>query len=90
MFGMFTTTNFVRIFYIAILLGMGIMITNIFTRMLFPAVILSICGIVEPLISSCLLHFFDSEEIPSGFSCIGFSFMVLGLLMIIAGRSAIL
>jgi hypothetical protein len=46
MFGLFTITNFVRIFYVAILLGMGIMITNVFTNIIFPATIISISGII--------------------------------------------
>lgn len=46
--------------------------------------------VMEPLISSCLLHLFSSESIPSGFTSIGFGFMIPGLLMILAGRNAVL
>lgn len=90
MFGLFTIENFVRIFYVSILLGLGFLFTNIFTYIIFPVAIMSIAGIIEPLVSSILLHMFDSEEIPSGFTCIGFSFMIPGLLMIVAGRNSVL
>ena len=90
MFGLFTISNFIKIFYISILFGLWMMISNLFISIMFPAVVIKISEIVEPLVTSCILHFFGSEEIPSGFTSIGFSFGVPGLLMIIAGRNAVL
>ena len=90
MFGLFTIDNFVRIFYVSILLGLGFLVSNIFTQIIFPVAIISITGIIEPLVSSMLLEVFNGEDIPSGFTCIGISFMIPGLLMIVAGRNSVL
>lgn len=46
-------------------------------------------GIFEPLVTSILYHVIGLEPIPSGLTCIGFSFIVPGQLMIVAGQSII-
>jgi hypothetical protein len=71
------------------MLGIGLMITNVLVNQIFSEIIRAMAGVFEPLVTSILYHMLDLEPVPSGLTCIGFSFIVPGQLMIVAGQGII-
>lgn len=77
------------VFYVSIMLGIGLMLSNILINQMFSESIRAMAGIFEPLVTSIIYHMLALEPVPSGLTCIGFSFMVPGQLMIVAGQSTL-
>jgi hypothetical protein len=59
LFGLFTLENFVMVFYVSIMLGIGLMLSNILINQIFSESIRAMSGIFEPLVTSIIFHMLE-------------------------------
>lgn len=85
-FGLFTYENFVNIFYVSVLLGLWMVIANILIAQIFNTVIIDIASTFELLICCFIWDLFGLEHFPPGRTCIGYAFLMPGLVFIIGGK----
>ena len=57
-FGLFTSLNFVSIFYVSIMLGLNLIIANVLVNQIFSVFIRNIASCFEIVITSTTFHFF--------------------------------
>jgi len=88
-FGLFTRTNFVGILYVSILLGLWLIIVNTLIAQIFTIVIIDIASTFELIICCCIWNLFGLEKFPPGMTCIGYAFLMPGLVFIIGGRGVL-
>jgi hypothetical protein len=88
-FGLYTYTNFVSVFYVSIMLGLTMILTNIFVRQIFSELIINVSSRFEIIYSSIFYHILRVEQIPSGMTCIGYCFLVPGLIFILVAHAAL-
>lgn len=85
-FGLFTYENFVGILYVSILLGIWMIIVNILISQIFTTVIIDIASTFELIICCFVWNLFGLEKFPFGMTCLGYAFLMPGLVFIIGGR----
>ena len=85
-FGLFTYENFVGIMYVSILLGIWMIIVNILIDQIFTLVIIDIASTFELIMCCFIWNLFGLEKFPFGMTCLGYAFLMLGLVFIIGGR----
>ena len=88
-FGLFTSKNFVSIFYVSIILGLNLILANVLVNQLFSLFIRNMTSSFEIVITTTLFHIFSLEESYSGLTNLGLCFIVPGMMMIIGGQGSL-
>jgi len=88
-FGLFTGYNFVSIFYVAIMLGINLMLSNILVNQIFSPFIIKMSSSFHTLLIALFLNMFDVELTYSGYTALSFGFIVPGLILILSGQNAL-
>lgn len=88
-FGIVNEQNFVSIFYVAIMLGLNLMLSNIFITQIFSSYIIKISDSFLILITAVFFHLFNLELTRTGYTSLSFGFFVPGLILILSGQNAL-
>lgn len=77
------------VFYVSIMLGLTLIMTNILVRQVFSELIINIASRFEIVETSVIYHVLGLELVPSGLTCLGYSFIVPGLVFILGGQATL-
>lgn len=69
------------------MLGLNLMIGNVLVDKIFSEVIRNVASCFEIIITTMIYHIFDIEVVHSGMTCLGFSFLVPGMMLIVGGQN---
>ena len=83
-FGIFDSGNFVTIFYVGIMLGLNLMLSNIMLYEIYSPFILDIANAFGPLVTSLLFRMMDLELV-GVYTYLSFGFFVPGMILILSG-----
>ncbi len=86
-FGLFTQQNFVNVFYVSIMLGLNLIIANILLDKIFSQLIRNIASCFQTIITTFIYHIFNIQIIHSGISCLGYAFLIPGMMLIVGGQN---
>lgn len=84
---MFTSQNFVSIFYVSIMLGLNLIIGNILVDKIFSGFIRNVASCFEPIITILIYNGFSIEVVTGGITCLGLAFLVPGMMLIVGGQN---
>ena len=76
-------------FYVSIMLGLTLLLSNILINQIFSQLIINVTACFELIITAMIYHIIALELIPSGMTCLGYSFLVPGLVFCVGGQGAL-
>jgi len=87
-FGVFTGSHFSNFFQMSVFIGFGMlwsyaMISNLFPDPLLP----SLAALFEPIISIMIMDFIHLQQMPSGYTVMGYIFIIPGTFLILIGQN---
>jgi hypothetical protein len=87
-FGLFTGSHFSSFLQISIFIGFGMlwsyaMISNLFPDPLLP----SLSALFEPIMSISIMDFIGLQQMPSGYTVMGYIFIIPGTFLILIGQN---
>jgi hypothetical protein len=88
-FGLFSGENFVGIFYVAIMLGVNLMLSNILLNQIFSGFIIKIASSFNILGIALFFNMFNVELTHSGYTAFSYGFIVPGLILILSGQNTL-
>ncbi len=88
-FGLLTYKNFVEVLYVGITIGFFLVISHILVAQLFNELVINIASNFKTIISSMVMQAVGLQLIMSGLTCIGYCFIVPGMIFIVGGQGAL-
>lgn len=89
MLGLFTSTNFVGVFYVSIMLGVNLVIANVLVNHIFSQLIRNMSYCFEIVMALTIYHVLNIERVHTGTSMLGVCFYVPGMMMIAGGQGVV-
>ena len=88
-FGLFTSANFVSVFYVSVILGLNLIIANVLVNQIFSAFFINVASCFEIVFTNTFNHVFDLEKLYSGTTTLGLCFLVPGNMMLVGGQGSL-
>jgi hypothetical protein len=88
-FGLFTSVNFVGVFYVSIMLGINLVMVNVMVNHIFSQVIRNMASCFEMVLVIAIYHLLNIEKVHTGTTMLGVCFLVPGMMMIVGGQGTL-